>query len=97
MTLEFEGEIISWRGPAPYLFVPVPDDLSEEIRAVSRRASYGWGCIQVHATIGATKFTTSLLPKDGRYLVPVKVVVQRAESVGEGDTVTVKLSIEIQG
>lgn len=97
MTLEFEGEIISWRGPAPYLFVPVPDDLSDEIRAIARRASYGWGCIPVHATIGTTKFTTSLFPKDGRYLVPVKVVVQKAESVGEGDTVTVKLSIEIQG
>lgn len=97
VVLEFDGEIISWRGPAPFLFVPVPDDLSEEIRAVSRRASYGWGCIPVKATIGGTEFTTSLFPKDGRYLVPVKVVVQRAESVGEGDTVTVKLSIELQG
>lgn len=97
MVLEFDGEIISWRGPAPFLFVPVPDNLSEEIRAVSRRASYGWGCIPVQATIGSTEFTTSLFPKGGRYLVPVKVVVQKAENVGEGDTVMVKLSIEFQG
>lgn len=95
MTLEFEGDIISWRGPAPYLFVPVPDDLSEEIRAIARRASYGWGCIPVRATLGKTEFRTSLFPKDGRYLVPVKVAVQRAESVSEGDRTTVILLIEL--
>lgn len=26
MILEFEGEAISWRGPAPFVFVPVPPE-----------------------------------------------------------------------
>ena len=25
-SVEFEAEIVEWRGPAPYLFVPVPDE-----------------------------------------------------------------------
>jgi hypothetical protein len=38
--------------------------------------------VPVHVTIGDTEFTTALFPKDGRYLVPVKVAVQRAEAIG---------------
>jgi hypothetical protein len=45
--------------------------------------------VPVHVTIGGTDFTTSLFPKDGRYLVPVKAAVQRAEAIGEGAIVEV--------
>jgi hypothetical protein len=38
--------------------------------------------VSVHVTIGGTRFTTALFPRDGRYLVPVKVAVQRAEAIG---------------
>jgi hypothetical protein len=39
--------------------------------------------VLVHVTVGGTEFTTSLFPKEGRYLVPVRVAVQRAEAIGE--------------
>ena len=91
MDLEFGGEIIYWRGPAPYHFVPVPPEQSAEIKAVSRQVSYGWGVIPVLARIDDTEWETSLFPKDGRYLVPVKDVVRRAELLDVGDTVTVRL------
>jgi Domain of unknown function (DUF1905) len=45
--------------------------------------------VPVHVTIGGTGFTTALFPRDGRYLVPVKVTVQRAEAIGEGTIVKV--------
>ncbi|RYG36033.1 DUF1905 domain-containing protein [bacterium] len=93
MDMEFEGEAISWRGPAPFVFVPVPPDLSAEIKAMSSRLTYGWGVIPVLAQIGATEYRTSLFPKDGRYLVPVKVVVQKAEGVKVGDLVKVRLDL----
>lgn len=93
MILEFSGEVIEWRGPAPYLFVQVPDDLSAEIKAISQHVTYGWGVIPVVATIGETEFSTSLFPRKGVYLVPVKVVVQRAEGVELGDIVQVKLQV----
>lgn len=95
MDWEFEGEIIEWRGPAPFLFVPVPDEISQDIKAVSNRVTYGWGVIPVKAKIGNTAFTTSLFPRKGIYLVPVKVVVQKAEGVEEGSLVKVSLEIVI--
>ncbi|MBN9500484.1 MAG: hypothetical protein BGO01_07815 [Armatimonadetes bacterium 55-13] len=93
MEFEFEAEVIEWRGPAPFLFLPTPAEVSAEIKAVSSRVTYGWGVIPVTARIGETDYTTSLFPKDGSYLVPVKVVVQRAEKVGVGDLVRVRLAI----
>lgn len=95
MDLEFEGQIIEWRGPAPFLFVPVPPEECETIAEVAPYVTYGWGCIPATARIGDTSFTTSLFPKDGGYLVPVKVVVQRAEGVGVDDSVTVRLTLDV--
>jgi hypothetical protein len=94
MVLEFSGEIIEWRGPAPFYFVTVPDEQSADIEAVASTITYGWGAIPVRARIGTTDFTTSLFPKDERYLVPVKDAVRRAEGVGLGDTVTVHLWLD---
>lgn len=93
--LEFDGEIISWRGPAPFHFVPVPEDEAEIIRDVASVVSYGWGVIPVRARIGDTEYTTSLFPKDGGYLVPVKDVVRRAEQLEIGHVVTVALTIDM--
>ena len=93
MILVFDGEAIEWRGPAPFVFVPVPPDLSADIRAISANVTYGWGCIPVVAQIGDTEYSTSLFPKNGVYLVPVKVMVQQAENVQVGDRVKVRLEI----
>ncbi len=93
MTLEFAGEAIYWRGPAPFVFVPTPPDVAQQIKDVSSQVTYGWGCIPVKATIGGTQYTTSLFPKNGLYLVPVKVAVQRAEKIEVGDMVFVSMEI----
>ncbi len=93
MILDFSGEVIEWRGPAPLVFASVPADLSSDIMAISPHVSYGWGCIPVVAQIGDTKYKTSLFPKNGVYMVPVKLMVQRAECVAVGDHVTVRLEI----
>jgi hypothetical protein len=45
----------------------------------------------VHVVIGDTEFSTALFPKDGRYLIPLKVVVRKSEGIGEGDVVSVAL------
>jgi hypothetical protein len=92
--IAFQGEIIHWRGPAPWLFVPVPPEHVGDVSYAAKLASYGWGCVPVAARIGGTDFTTSLFPRDGGYLLPVKVAVQRAESVGLGDRVGVQMRIE---
>ncbi|HSK66009.1 MAG TPA: DUF1905 domain-containing protein [Anaerolineales bacterium] len=93
MHIEFQGKIFFWRGPAPWFFVTVPDEPSRDLKAISSLVTYGWGVIPVHVRIGSTEYTTSLFPKDGRYLVPVKASVRKAEGLQEGDTVTVRLEI----
>ena len=88
MEWTFTGELIEWRGPAPYLFVAMTPEESDDLKEAARDLIY-WGQVPVHVTIGETEFTTALFPRDGRYLVPVKVAVQRAEEIGEGAVVEV--------
>ncbi|PWI13959.1 DUF1905 domain-containing protein [Streptomyces sp. Act143] len=93
MQLVFTGQVIEWRGPAPYYFVPVPDEESADIQEVAAQASYGWGVVPVEARIGGTAFTTSLFPKDGRYLLPLKAAVRRPRDISTGDDVSVELTV----
>jgi hypothetical protein len=93
MQLEFSGELWFWKGPAPWHFVTVPEDDAAEIAAVSALVTYGWGVIPVTAGIGGTAWTTSLFPKDGGYVVPVKTWVREAEALELGDLVTVRLTV----
>src|SRR5437879_4911196 len=76
MDLTFSGEIWFWRGPAPWHFVTVPEEESGAISATASAVTYGWGMIPVAARIGGTGWTTSLWPKDGAYLVPIKTWVR---------------------
>ena len=55
-------------------------------------ASYGWGVIPVAARIGEVDFETSLFPKDGGYLLPLKDAVRKPASLAVGDEVTVEMS-----
>lgn len=95
MELAFTGEVFSWRGPAPYHFVRVPEPEASELADVAPLVSYGWGMVPVSGRIGATSFTTALWPKDGSYLVPVKDAVRRAEEIELGDTVAVRLVVAL--
>lgn len=90
---EFVGEIFEWRGPPPYLFVRVPDDIAARIKAIANEVTYGWGVIPALVTIGDTEFETSLFPRQGGYLVPIKKVVRDAERIDEGDPVGIHLHI----
>lgn len=94
MQLEFSGPIVSWRGPAPYHFVAVPEAECGMIAAASELVTYGWGMVPVAARIGSTEWTTSLWPRDGGYVVPLKADVRRAETLELGDTTRVRLTID---
>jgi hypothetical protein len=95
VNLEFSGEVWFWRGPAPWHFVTVPDEKCGALEAASPSVSYGWGMIPVTVRIGGTRWATSLFPKDGRYIVPVKARVRRAEELEVGDVVTVRLAVDL--
>ena len=95
MELSFSGPMYEWRGPAPYNFVAVPEEEAEQIRETAAFVTYGWGMIPARGRIGQTSFTTSLWPKDGGYVVPIKDAVRTPEHLALGDLVRVHLTIDI--
>jgi hypothetical protein len=93
----FTAELFEWRGPAPFYWLALPEDVCDSVRDQAPQATYGWGAIPVSARIGATEWETSLLPRDGGYVLPVKQVVRTREGVGEGDAVTVTVRVAPRG
>lgn len=96
LEFTFTGQVIEWRGPSPYYFVPVPDDESAEIHEVAAVATYGWGVIPVEARIGDTTFETSLFPKNGGYLLPLKDAVRKPQAIAADDEVEVEMTVRLQ-
>lgn len=95
LEFTFAGRVIEWRGPAPYYYLPVPDEESADIREVAAQASYGWGVIPVAARIGEVDFETSLFPKDGGYLLPLKAAVRAPRQITAGDEITVEMTVRL--
>ena len=93
MEIRFRGEIWYWRGPSPFHFVTVTQDESAVIAELSPGITYGWGMIPVTVRIGTTATTTSLWPKDGGYIVPLKKTLRESEGLELGDVVEVNLLI----
>jgi len=36
MDFTFAAEMIEWRGPAPFYYLPIPQDICEEIKAEAK-------------------------------------------------------------
>jgi len=89
----FKGELFEWRGPSPFYFVGIPPAESLKIKERASQLTYGWGVIPVIGEIGETEFTTSLIPKDGTYLLPIKNVVRLGEGLEVDQEVHVKLTL----
>lgn len=94
LDLTFAGAVIEWRGPAPFYFVAIPAHDVPAVRDAARAASYGWGCVPVSATVDDLSFTTSLFPRDGGYLLPLKAKVRQATGLVLGDLATVHMRID---
>lgn len=92
MDFQFEGPVIEWRGPAPYFFVAIPPEDSADIKLVAKGVEY-WGQVPVVVRIGDTEFATALFPKDGRYLLPLKVAVRNVVGAEVDDVLSVALNV----
>jgi hypothetical protein len=80
--------------PGSWHFVTLPADVSEEI-ALEAGPREGFGSIRVEARIGTTTWRTSLFPDSGsgRYVLPVKKPVRRAEDLHAGTPYDVALEV----
>ena len=95
MKRQFVGTLWYWRGPAPWFFLTLPAEQCRDLDAIARLVTYGWGMIPVTVRVGKTAWKTSLFPKDGPCLLPIKASVRRAEQLDEGDDVSVELAAQI--
>lgn len=96
MEFTFSGPVVEWRGPAPYFFLEVPDEQSDDIKEAARGLEY-WGQVAVDVRVGETGFRTALFPKDGRYLVPLRVAVRREAGLELGQVVDAGLDLAPRG
>lgn len=92
MELEFTGEIVEWRGPSPFHFVPLPPEEAEAVDEVKASVVY-WGVVPVTAWAGDTEFTTAMFPREGTWFLPLKDKVRKAEGLSLGDEVTIRLRV----
>jgi hypothetical protein len=97
IDLSFSGEVVYWRGPSPFHFVTVPPEAAREIGDVASLVTYGWGAIPATIRIGETTWDTSLFPRDGGYLLPIRDSVRKAEGLELGDVVDVELTMTVRG
>lgn len=93
MAYKVTGEIFEWRGPAPFYFLRINQEISDEIKSQSKGLSYGWGVIPAYGKVGKTEFETALFPKEGRYLIPLKDAIRQKEDLESGDMITVLLKL----
>jgi hypothetical protein len=93
MIFDVTGTVIEWRGPAPFYFLPMTKEQSEELDLYKRELSYGWGVIPCQVTLGSITATTSLFPKDGIYLIPLKDLLRKPDGISAGDEISLRLRI----
>ena len=94
MDFSFTGEVIEWRGPAPFYFIETPAKYAPDIKAIAANKSYGWGVLYAMVTIKNQTFKTALFPKQGTYLVPLKNAVRLPLELVVGDKVKVELDFD---
>jgi hypothetical protein len=93
LSFEITGTVIEWRGPAPFYFLPTPIEVTEAIELYKRELTYGWGVIPARVTIGQTTVSTSLIPRDGSFYIPLKDAIRKPNQIVVGDEVTLFLEL----
>jgi hypothetical protein len=95
MNYRFSAELWQYDVEAPWGFVTLPAELSEDIRAKHGPSAKSVGSIKVMVTIGATRWATSLFPvhSHGRYVLPIQDSVRTAERLETGSPAEVRLEL----
>jgi hypothetical protein len=96
VVVVFDAELWIWdaRRADSWTFVSLPADASEEIREMAGGPRRGFGSLRVRVSMGGSTWTTSIFPGDGgRYALPVKRAVRKAEALEAGDVATVTVEL----
>lgn len=100
-----ETQAVLWRwqsptAPASWYFLTIEGEAADAIRVAAMTGQWldgkrGFGSAKVTATIGDTRWSTSVFPQksSGGWLLPVKASVRKAEAIAEGDEVQVGIAL----
>jgi hypothetical protein len=97
VEFQVSNPLIEWRGPAPFYFIAIDQADSAIIKSVAKEYSYGWGVIYVTVTAAKSTWTTAVIPKDGRYLIPMKAAIREAIGIELGDVMKMKVKLGKNG
>jgi hypothetical protein len=94
--VQFQATLWVYPGPAAWMFVTLPTDLSAEIKGMSQQRR-GFGSLRVDVTVADIQWRTSIFPdsKAGAFLLPVKAAVRQALGLVPGDTVDLVMVVEV--
>ncbi len=90
---KIKGKLFKWQGEAAWYFIRIDQKTSEKIKDNFGMMARGWGSLPVDATVGKSRWKTSIFPDKGTYLLPVKAQIRKAEEIGDGDSVNLELEI----
>ncbi|NUS19459.1 MAG: DUF1905 domain-containing protein [Mesorhizobium sp.] len=94
---EMRAAIWVYPGKGGWHFVTLPTEVAARIKAAMAGLIRPWGSLGVTASIGKTRWQTSLFPDkaSGSLLLPVKASVRQREGLKAGDTPALTIEIEL--
>ncbi|MET9271054.1 DUF1905 domain-containing protein [Kribbella sp. NPDC003557] len=93
-SYQFTVPLWQYPGEGSWYFVTVPEEISDDIAALTAGRRKGFGSVRVTVTVGASTWQTSVFPsKTGAYVLPVKKPIRTAENLTEGTPVETQLTL----
>lgn len=93
MRIEFDSAVTRWdKRTEAWFFATLPEALSLELRELPAPPR-GFGSLRVRASIGATRWSTSIFFSGGAFVLPLKRSVRTECGIAEGDIITVGLDV----
>jgi hypothetical protein len=90
LHFSLSAKLWRWPGDMGWHFINLDKKISKEIRTM-----YPRGFVKISASIGNTKWNTSLFPhlESGVYILAIKKSVRKREELMDGDMVEVHFSL----
>lgn len=92
-----QARVRRYAGKATWYFAVLPKRESAAIRALFGGLARGWGSLPVAATIGKTRWTTSIFPDSNveAYVLPLKAEIREREKIRAGASVRLRIEIRL--
>lgn len=81
-------------GKGTYYWVFLPTKTAKAIAHMQQgRKRGGWGAVRVKATIGNTRWNSSIFPYNNSYFLLLNAKLRKAEDIADGSEVAVTLAL----